>query len=346
MVLMSYQPIYIAGNSTGLVQNRQQQILPPDAYPVLLNAYLFREQVKRKLGCQKVARLRRVFTGLSLGNSGASPWTFTIWSTLVPPIVPETNAEIQATSVIITVGTDVFTDQGNGTLRRQDGNLSSTINYISGVVTLVLLVGAGTPATIDFNYFPGLPVMGLRDRETVTSSTPSLMAFDTKYAYRYTTGGFQEFLPGTTWTGNDRNFFWSTNYWTSAANLKLFWVTNFSGSAGDPIRYTDGVSWTNFAPQIDASANLLTQCLALVPYRGRLVAFNTYEGANLATSSNFPQRIRWSAIGNPIPSGLNPDVWRDDITGKGGFINIPTSQNITAIGFVRDNLVIYCEGST
>ena len=340
-----YIPLKITAPETGLVQNRQEMILPDDAFPVLQNAYIWRETIQRKLGLQQLARLTRVFTALSLGNSHASPWTFIIWSTLVPPKVPETNATIAPGSVIITVGTDTFTDQGNGTLRRQDGNLTSTINYITGSVTLDLLVAAGTAATINFSYTPNLPVMGVRARDVNASRIPRTVFFDTVYAYIFTTAGVREFIPGTTWTGNDHNFFWTTNYWQTAAGLKLFWATNFSGPTGDPIRYTDGMTWTNFAPQIDAAGNLLTGALALTPFRGRMLAINTLEGMSQATSIFYPQRIRWSAIGSPLTSD-NPNAWRDDIRGQGGFINLPTTQNITAIGFVRDNLVIYCEGST
>ena len=340
----SYIPVKVTGNTTGLVQNREEFILPDDAYPVLENAFVWRERIKRKQGTELLGRLRRTFTSLSLGNSGTSPWIFNLFSTLVPPIVPETNAEIQPGSVVITVGTDTFTDLGNGTLQRQDGNIQSTINYISGIVTLYLLEAAGTAATVNFNYYPDLPVMGLRDRQLSMNAFTQTVAFDTVYAYRYTSAGWVEFIPGTTWTGSDSNFFWSTNYWVSNANIPLFWVTNFSGTGGDPIRYTDGVTWTDFAPQIDAAGNLLTQCLALVRFRGRLLAFNTLEGMNLATSTMYPQRIRWSAIGSPLATTTNS--WRDDITGKGGFLNLPTSQPITAVGFVRDNLVIYCTSST
>lgn len=346
-----YSPLYIKHFETGLVQSRQNFILPDDAYPILENAYVWRERIRRRQGLNLLGRLRRKFTDLSLGNSLASPWSFTIWSTLVPPITPETNAEIEPGSVVITVGTIVFIDQGNGQFTSVTAGNSGSINYVSGVVTLTHTAGVGKATTISFNYFPGLPVMGLRSRELNSINVEQLIAFDTVYAYKYS-NGWEEFIPGTTWTGTDYQFFFSTNYWVGNGNQKIFWVTNFSGVSGDPIRYTNGSAWIDFAPTIDAAGNVLAQCLAILPFRGRLLVFNTLEGGSLASSASYTNRIRWSAIGNPfsstssIVSTVNPNAWRDDIRGQGGYLDIPTSESIVAVGFVRDNLVVYCERST
>ncbi len=352
LVLMTYTPLYISKPEVGLVQNRQEFLLPDDAYPVLENAFVWREQVKRRQGLATLGRLRRFYTNASLGVSGASPWAFNIYATLVPPIVPEVNAQIEVGSVQITVGASVLLDQGNGTLVTvPPSGVTGTINYLNGNV---VITGAapGLATTITFGYFPNLPVMGLRGRELNAINVEQTVAFDTKYAYIFL-NGWQEFIPGTTWTGTDFNFFWSTNYWVGDGNQKIFWVTNFNQTPGDPIRYTNGAIWVNFSPQINAAGDLLNQTLALLPFRGRLVAFNTWEGANLATSQNFSNRIRWAAIGNPftvaapgVVTTVSPDAWRDDIRGKGGFLDIPTSESIVAVGFVRDNLVIYCERST
>lgn len=350
-----YQPLYIAGNKTGLVQERENFLLPSDAYPVLENIYVFRERLKRKQGTELLGRLRRKFSASSLGATGASPWSFNIYSTLAAPITGEPNAEIEVGSVTIVLGGAItFTDGGDGTLSSVTPGNSGTINYASGDV--VLTHTGGGAATITFNYFPGLPCMGLLDRELNNVNSEQLVAFDTKYAYNYSSG-FQEFISGTTWSGTNSDFFWSTNYWVTpgASNKKLFWVTNFSGSGGDPIRYTDDSVWIDFAPTIDSSSNKLTQCLILLPFRGRLVAFNTFEGTSLGASAQYRQRIRWAAIGNPISdistlfpaaSDVSADAWRDDIRGKGGFLDIPTAENIIAVGQVRDNLIVYTERST
>lgn len=365
LLLMQYTPLYIKGMEQGLIQSRQEFILPNDAYPVLENAFVWRERIKRKQGYEFLAgdvnksRLRRIIpAGTSIGTTGVSPWTFNIF-TAASVGAGEINKELQVGSVVIIIGGAItLTDQGNGTLTSVTPGNSGTINYSSGSITLTHTAGAGVATTATFNYFPSLPVMGLRTRELNNINSEDTIAFDTVYAYRYI-NGWQEFIPGFTWTGTDSDFFWTTNYWVTPPppngnNNKVFWETNGSGSTGDPIRYTDGTTWINFAPPINAAGDRLENCLAMLPFRSRLIAFNTWEGANLAGSVNYRQRIRWAAIGNPIsdvstlfPIGtVNANAWRDDIPGQGGFLDIPTAQDIISVGFVRDNLVIYCEQST
>ncbi len=347
-----YQPLYIAheGYKTGLVQSRIEFLLPDDAYPTLENAFVWRERIKRKQGTRFLGRLRRLLTAQALGSTdGAGSLSVNIKTLLSL----ESGSDIEVGSIEITIGAATFveTDPPDGTLT--DGAAGTgTINYITGALTIAG-APATTAATIDFGYFPSIPVMGLRSRELNNINSEMTIAFDQTYAYRYL-NGWIEFIPGTTWLGTDSDFFWTTNYWVGDGNQKIFWATNFNATTagGDPIRYTNGSSWINFAPIIDASMNRLTQCRAMLPFRGRLVTFNTFEGANLAASVQFRQRIRWAAIGNPfsevsaIVTSINANAWRDDIRGQGGFLDIPTTEDIVAVGFVRDNLVIYCERST
>lgn len=428
--MAGYTPLHIKAYETGLVQQRENFLLPNDAYPVLENAFVWRERIKRKQGYELLGRLRRIFTDINFFPSSASPQGYnflditgyvafanntnpgqvttryahnlqngdfviftgilgatgynnvTFVVTVIDPLnftiganaggfgayisggffvstrsllTIEPNAMIVPGSFTMTFGGITFNDNGNGIISSLTPGNSGTINYITGQTNVIHTAGAGNPIVFSLSYYPNLPVMGLPSRELDNLNNEELVAFDTKYAYRFGATGFEEFLPGTVWTGTDYNFFWGTNYWVGDGNLKIFWVTNFSGILGDPIRYTNGVSatnWIDFSPIINAAGDVLTQCLAIVPFRSRLLTFNTYEGANLATSLQYPQRIRWAAIGNPfttpstIVTNVNTDAWRDDIRGEGGFLDIPTSESIVAIGFVRDNLVIYCERST
>lgn len=355
--MSAYTPLFIKGNTTGLVQSRENFILPADAYPTLENAYVWRERIKRKQAFQLLGRLRRVQTAQALGNAdGGGAFS----GNIIAIFSLETSAEIQAGSVVVTDAGAIhtFTDNSLGALVGSPSG-SGTINYTTGAITITGST-AGAALTINYNYYPGLPVMGIRTRDLSPISTEMTVFFDTKYAYNFTASGFVEFIPGFTWSSAlpqaNSNFFWTTNYWISSTNIKLFWETNFSGTTGDPIRYTNGTgngtgTWIDFAPLINPGIRL-TQCLCILPFRGRLMVFNTLEGANLATSISYPNRIRWSAIGNPISdvsaivAAVNANAWRDDIRGQGGFLDIPTNEDIVTVGFVRDNLVIYCERST
>jgi len=365
--MVGYSPLKITGNSAGLIQEREEFLLPDDAYPILQNAYVWREKIKRKKAYQLLGRLQR-----NIGTTDGS-------GNLMVTISPQ---PIQSGVASFVVGSDVFNDPGgsNPVTLLTNSSGSATLNRTTGVLTIT-----GSKVTTAVQYFPGLPVMGIRIRELQNSANDQTVFFDQNYAYTFnaSTGQFQEFIPGTIWNAHlgdykATDFFWSTNYWVSSqiltnppayttqfttSNRKLFWVTNNTGEFGslaDPPRITDGVTWVDFyhdttpavnSPwaQIDAT-NFLTNWLSMLPYRGRMVVFNTWEGPSAGSSLNYSNRIRWSTIGNPfIPYKVGPPAtgsWRDDIRGQGGFLDIPTSEDIIAVGFVRDNLVIYCERST
>lgn len=374
--MAGYSPIRITGNSTGLVQQREEFILPDDAYPSLQNAYVWRERILRKKGYQLLGRLQRNFEDLSPGNSGFNPWSFNVWT--FAGITPEPTATLVPATLIFLVGPSFgFRDLGNGTFLGTTGT-SGTINYITGDVTLNMTVAQQNQAVTryEFSYYPNLPVMGIRTRELTNSENDQTVFFDQKYAYIFDnpTNKFVEFIPGTTWNAPNEpvsgtDFFWSTNYWVSQTtlpgtatpffttnNIKLFWETNNTGqflANADPIRITDGTTWVDFSPpnfgQITAT-EYMVHCLSFLPFRGRMVAFNTWEGTTRGTSVNYSNRVRWATIGNPfIPFSAGPPArgsWRQDIRGQGGFLDIPTSEDIISVGFVRDNLVIYCERST
>lgn len=350
---MGYKPTRIPSFKTGLVQQFPAFDIPDDGFTELTNAWIYRGRLTRKRGGRFVgvdapsSRLRRTFTATAIGNATADPFSFNLFTALsIDKTVTELDAEFEAGSVVITVAApsaSTFTDQGDGTFSGSNVAAGSTINYQTGDVVLNFTTFGGASAmTVTCGYFPTLPCMGLRQRELAAFNAEDTIAFDTKYAYQRAGGKWAEFITGTTWSGTNANFFWSTN-WSSVANNKLFWATNFSGTTGDPIRYTDGLTWTDFSPDVvNTGATQLRQCLAFLPFRSRLVCVNTYEGATLAGATHYPNRIRWSAIGNP----LDLSAWYDNVNGKGGYIDVPTAQAITGMAFLRDNMVIYCERST
>ena len=361
--MAGYQPLKITGMASGLVQNRENFLLPDDAYPVLQNAYVWRERILRKKGNELLGRLQRSVSVANALTAGSI--------NLISALSLESTASIAPGTISLVGSVDgtTYTDPAmNGTLTATGGTgTGGTINYSTGVLTIT--AGAGETMTGTIEYYPGLPVMGIDVQELLNSEVDQTIFFDQKYAYVFngSTGVFQEFIPGTTWNAAGTgvagaDFFWATNYWTSSTplfstdNQKLFWVTNDSGHSGasqDPPRITDGTTWVDFTSstwhQIDAT-NYLFNFLSMLPFRGRMLTFNTWEGPTPASSLNYRQRIRWSTIGNPfIPYAAGPPAtgsWRDDIRGQGGFLDIPTAEDIVGVGFVRDNLVIYCEKST
>ncbi len=129
---------------------------------------------------------------------------------------------------------------------------------------------------------------------------------------------------------------------------------------GDGIRWYDGTGWVNFQPPLSATAtgtnvSILQGALILLPYKNRMVALNTIEGTSAGTSTVYLQRARFSQNGtvyynNFVPSGFTggsqSDAWRDDIVGKGGYIDAPTQEQIVSAEFIKDTLIVFFERST
>lgn len=344
---MSLMPIPILAfdQNGGLKTNKKPRLIPENAFQRLENAFVYRDRTIKREGLELVGRLSRELTAASLGNSGASPWSFNIYSTLAAPITGEPNAAIEVGSVTIVIGGVItFTDDGDGTLSSVTPGNSGIINYATGDVTLTHTAGAGVATTITFTYSPSLPVMGIQIREIAGINDEQTIFFDTKYAYVWTGTEFTEFITGTTWSGTNSDFFWTTNYRGAAASTRLFFATNFVVNAANAIRYTDGATWTSFAPLISAT-DTLYQARILIPYYGRLIALNTYEGTTAggyAGATNFFNRCRFSQVGSPIDAA----AWRQDQFGRGGFVDAPTNEQIIGATFLNNTLIVFFERTT
>ena len=348
---MSAEPTTINKFETGLVLYQPQQILNDDAFPVSFNIFTYLNTEKRRGAWQLIGRLSRTLTAASLGNSGASIWSFNIYSTLVPPITGEPNAAIDIGTVIITIeaGPDiVFTDQGDGTLTSPTGGNSGTINYATGAVALTHTAGAGIATTITFTYYPSLPGMGIFDRNTNTTPAINNIFMDTKYTYQYVSGGFVQFPANVTWLLQDYQFPSSTNYWVDENNNPIFWITNNAGTSGTQIYYTNGTSgasWYPFNPTVDGT-NYLWQAKFLVPFRGRFFAFNTWEGPSLAASVNYSNLVRCSAVGTPFTTAsgiittVNANAWNDTIPGQGYAQPLPTNEPIQGVWLCMNQIIV------
>lgn len=202
---------------------------------------------------------------------------------------------------------------------------------------------------------PTTPVQGLRTYIVPSTGDEKLIGFSTTKAYQWNDSTkvfdnvsfFQTSGAAISWTGSTDDFFWSCNY------ANAMWSTNNV----DFLRFYNGSTtqgWNNQKPVVNGT-NRLDKCLIVLPYKGRLVLLNTQEGGIA-----FRQRARWSQIGTPYvnafggdpavvapsPFSIDDNAWRDDIPGKGGFIDADTSERIVSAEIVKDTLIVFFQRST
>ncbi len=364
---MSYKPHYIASfeEDSGLHTYYEPFLAPEKAFPVLEDAYCFRGTVLRRQGFKLLGRLRRVLTTESLGNiqvAGAGIWSVPLFTNLgldaTEPLAqfqPGTATSPITIVIAAPIGQTLTDDTSTGTMTIVGAGpiTAASINYSTGLLTMTFTAAAGpAAATITANYYPCLPVMGLPTYEQPAINDEMLIASDTKYAYKYDAPSKQFIeLPSTlavTWQGSNSDFFWSSNYYVDpTSNANLFWATNsnMTGGIQDPIRYYNNATWSAaFNPLILAASNLYNAQI-IVPYKDRLLFFNTWEGTTaggIAGATNFRQRLRYSQNGTPLAA----DAFRQDIVGKGGYIDAPTSEAIVSAEFIKDTLIVKFERSS
>lgn len=344
-------PNYITGYDKGLVKNKKPFLLPNQAWETMENGYVWRGREVKRQGNRFLGRLQRNLEDESLGaTTVATTYTFNDVFNTLSLRSTEPNAQFKPSTLVITIGapdTATFTDNGDGTFLVSGTGVASGsyVDYATGKVVLHLTSATGGAAiTADFSYFPGLPGMGIWQKETSAIDTENTIWWDTKYAYRFINQEFEEYIPGTEWRGNNSDFFWAYNYQQSSGTSILF-VTNFNNNISTPdlMYFTDGSSWTPFTPAITASINLY-QARIIIPYWGRLVILNTWEGATQGGATNFFNRCRFSgpAYGNPTA----PDAFSTDVFGRGGSIDAPVDEAITGATFVKNTLIVDFENST
>ena len=330
----------ISDFESGLQKDKEPFLLPQDAFPELENAFLFRGRLIRKFGfniigdSQLDTRLRMLIgtTDINGDLAGTIPGT-------VPIPFPGQQ--------MFSVGTEIFTSN-NAAAGLQNmittGLGAGTLNNTNGAYSIT-----GAAASTAVYYYPGLPVMGLKKREVATVNYESTVAFDTQFAYQRTgtgwdiLGGLPPAAGSARWTGNNADFFYTTNYRAANAYDNNFYVVN--GVVADNIKYIleTGVTWTNLRPQLDSGATrYLETAKIILPFRNRLVVLNTIEdeGGNDRTYAN---RARWSRNGDPTTAATS---WLDDTVGFGGFTDAPTSEAIIAAQFVESRLIVFFEKST
>lgn len=339
---------------SGMRTDFKPWLIPDEAFQILDNAYVFRGRVRKRFGSrwlgydQFSSRLRiKLGTVAGDGNfSGHTPF-----NSSGDPIVP------MAVGQSFSAGSVMFTVQATGVLvnlLRSDGLALPAAYTSTGYFTLV---GDTTLAGKDVYFYPGLPVMGLKSLEITTTNDEPTIAFDTRFAYQYAGSGWEQITNVTAvgdniWSGNDTDFFWTCNWTGDSPSDKVMFITNNNDAEPNHMRQLSSAgTFSTFYPRLsDLTANTIGSNLAtariLVPFKNRLLAFNTYEyeesPAGVFTMVHYPYRLRYSQWGSPT----DVQAWRQDIPGKGGALDAPTTESIVTVEFVRDRLIVYFERST
>lgn len=259
----------------GLKTDTEAWVIDNDSFPVLVNAYQWRRRVKRKRGTSPLNRLQRYFDSTNVSYlptpdntiaPSTAPATLTLSGgagNLLGPYTTfngnvfslESTGNILSTYTVITSSSAVvYTDPaGDGTL-----SPSGTINYATGAFALPAGEGSNT-VTVQMIYYPGLPVMGLRNLTFPGQEYPGNLAFDTTYSYNFTMGNpptiydvswyknppsSAGYTPKTTptpisWNGTNYQQFWTVNY------EGALWATN-----GINVPFSPSSLGMQFAPTV------------------------------------------------------------------------------------------------
>lgn len=327
---------------SGLDTSVKPWLIPDTAFSLLNNAYVFRGRVRKRFGSrwlgatQLLSRLRvNIGTTDGSGNFSGSTPVDSGAALIVTPAIGQA----------FSVGSEIFTVNALGTPAVMLDTGSATVKTFNTTTGAVVINGAS--ATTIVYYYPGLPVMGILTYDTNEVNAEMTIAFDTRFAYQFTTTGWQRLSGETTanasiWHGTDSQFYWGQTWFDSSGSNKLFFVTNDKVDEPNFMRYYDGNAnaWNNFRPQIDTVPDYVFTALIIVRFKNRLLLFNTWEGPNAGAAVNYQNRCRYSQVGNPLAS----DSYQK--TTGGGAVDATTTEAAITVEFIRDRLIVFFESST
>lgn len=338
---------FIIGPTGGLETDLKPWLIPDQAMATLNNAYVFRGRIRKRFGSQwmgddKLLTRLRITMGTITGGTLAGNVRTINNDSGMPTAVG------QAFSVGSVFFTIVNPAAGNQQMLRSDGSVApATYNLTTSDFNIT---GVVAPDGTTVFFYPAFPVMGLDTYEQYAINNEITIAFDTRYAYTFTSGVGWDRLKGETnagdavWTGSNSQFFWGTNWTGVSASDKNFFVTNDNQNEPNFMRYfkTSTNKWTRFRPVINAGGDTLDAALILLPFRNRLIAFNTWEKVS-GSLLNFQNRARYSWVGDPTDT---VNGWLQDTPGRGNAIDAPTTEAIISAEFIKDRLIVFFERST
>ncbi len=309
---MAYDRFLIAPIKTGLQTDLKPWLIANDAYQQLNNAYVFRGRVRKRFGGRYSGTgwtdplMEPLFSRLrvNIGTTNGS-------GNFGPAIFP---AALGAIGQQFSIGNQIFTVyQVSGALLAVNGTGTGTFNTGTGSVQFT-----GAAAATAIFWYPGFPVMGITQYETLLMNENQSFAFDTRYVYKYVGSWVRD--GDAIWHGNDTDFFWTTNWQGITDEQFVMFVTNFQASVptpapatDDPIWYYDGTTWSSYVTQtiplkgtfnytiIRGDGSYLLTARILLPFKDRLIALNTIEyNATDGLNHKFVNRCRFTISGSPL----------------------------------------------
>jgi len=137
---MPVDHLVVSNFKTGYETDRKPFLINNDAFPVLNNAYIWREQIARKRGTDLLGRLERTLVSESLGNSLASPWTLNVLSSIgfggyISNITNANPAQVTSPRHNLTSGESIVIYNVNGMINPV--TMTSGLNGFTFTITIV-----------------------------------------------------------------------------------------------------------------------------------------------------------------------------------------------------------------
>jgi hypothetical protein len=325
---------YVGPMNEGLQRDLKPFMISDTAFSKLQNAYLFRGSVRKRWGSVPTMPLNGAVEGYeTLGSRMRMRIGTTDAAGSIAAIIPDAPLTIGGNiSIRLNNDVELFTINQLGNpaqLLTLGPSIVHTIDTTTGAIDIQV-----SYPNADVYYYPLLPIMGIIQNETQQINYEETYVFDTRYSYHFTVDGWDR-LGTVTWTGTDSNFFWGEVHRGVTTRDDVLFVANNV----DNLRYFDAGNWVNLVPTVRAGI-ILTTCKLVASYKDRLLLFDVVENGD-----RFTNRVRFSQNGTPIVAA-DPDAWRDDIPGKGGFTEVPSQQAIISVKRLADKLIVFCERST
>jgi len=305
---MAYEPFLIANLRHGLEENLQPWLIPQDAWASMTNCFLRRGVLCKRNGRVLFGKFVHAVASEAIGLAGTDNYTGTL-----------ANFPLRIGDLSFTDGTLLIEDDGDGTL---SGDGTGTIDYETGDYDVTFSGNTTGAVTADYDYYPGLSIVGIESYWNTSTGETDLMVFDKLRACKYDPANekLEDVLGADEWTGGDFDYIWGCN-----ARNRLYVTNNV-----DPVKYWDGTNFADLLMDIDGdAASDVDACRLMFSLKERIIALRTTENGTL-----YPQRARW-------PKAEDHDDWTND-----GYVDAPTQDWIMAADFIGDDLVVFFTNST